>query len=411
MARRGAISILLTLSITLGPVYWFPGIGPTTILVIKSAILLALIITLWRFARPKIPSSFAAAFVALCTFSAIGGIIHRDLFIVEVVPAIITAYIGVQLSRIYSPDYMIDLLNRSASMFAALSTLVVFDFLLGGIITNPYYEEHSVYLFESGFTGGRTGWAYACNLMMATLAASLIYLSQRGKSTKTTVLAILALYASIFVSGARGGFVLASMLVFVLLIASTKSWHRLLAILGILGLIFLVSINWLGWEKIAELRVIRTFFSAYTRDMTTADSRIDLLALGWEMFERRPLIGSGPVFIGLGSEELAIHNLWLRFLVERGILIGAPILLIILYIIVLASKKSLGIGYRVHYLFAIGILTGFFEPRGPMGNYFASMIFWVAVGYFAYLDVRGYRNPLCRAPDKTRSLRPRLPPQ
>lgn len=411
MARRRAVSILFTLSIALGPVYWLPGISPTTTVVIKSTILLALIIILSLLVKPIFRASFTATFLALCILSAVGGIFHLDMFIVEVIPAIIIAYFGAQLSKIYSPDYMIRLLNRSAAIFSALSTLVIFDFLMGGRITNPYYDDYSVYLFESGLTGGRTGWAYACNLMMATLAASLIYLSRRGKSTIISVLAIAALYVNIFVSGARGGFLVASTIVFFLLIASTQSRRGLLSISGILGLFFLVSMYFLDLEKIAELRVIRTFLSTYTRDMTTVDSRIDLQTLGWEMFAESPLLGSGQVSFDLGSEQLAIHNVWLRFLVERGILIGAPILLILVSLLIRASKRSLEIGYRVHYLIATGVVTGFFEPRGPMGNYFASMIFWIAVGYFAYFDARGYRNPLCGAYDKTDSIHRRLPPQ
>ncbi|WP_141135813.1 hypothetical protein [Antarctobacter heliothermus] len=322
--------------------------------------------------------------VAAVLIACVSSIVHVDLFFLEIIPAIVLLLIGSNLHNVIPIDEMVSIINKAGIIFAGFCSLVVLDFLLGGIFVNPFYEQYSVYLYASGFTGGRTAWAYSSNLFLALLLQNSLRAKQQGKSkTAVSLVAAIVIIVNILIVGARGGFIVAVIISTIFLFLSLKK--KSTQSVTLITLLFCIPIGfYMVYDKLDSLRIFTTFLSADTRNLHTAEIRGDLLELGFSSFIQAPLLGPGAMDIDVGAENFEIHSVWFRFILERGVLFGLPLVLIsflILWLSMLGGRRD---KYNLVLILAAGVLTGLFEPKAIFGNYFASQVFWLPVSYFLY---------------------------
>ncbi|MDT8858149.1 O-antigen ligase family protein [Paracoccaceae bacterium Fryx2] len=380
--RRAGLS-LLYVSAALGPIYWLPLISIPTMYAIKIGVGAALSIWLLLL-RKRIQLSYRLLFISLIILlvSLLSSLIKNDIFFLEIAPIVIFLLFGNLLAQAIELDDFLEAISAAGVIFSMFASIIVIDLILGGWFPNPYYTQYIVYVYESGLTGGRTAWAYASNLFLAiNLQGSLYYLAKNKRKAIFLLFCAAIVATNILVVGARGGAVVAIFIILVFLAMLTRRKNSKLLISVLTALFFLSGAIFLvGFSD--ELRIITTLMQAGTRNLSTLDSRFTSFSEGWMSFSSSPFFGTGSIFIDIGSAQAQIHNVWLRFIVERGVLFALPIIFTSLLIFRLSYLGARSRHYQMLLLLSAGILTGLFEPKAIFGNYFASQIFWITAAFF-----------------------------
>lgn len=369
----------MELLFVLAPIYWFPGVGESQLLIVKVLLLgLAAYLTIMPpgyLGRVNIKKGgivvvfiFALA-VDLLAYFAHGYLDFRFVFI------FLFAMFGYVYFVKHGSEVFLNKASRAAMIFAAFPLLLVFDYLLyGGVVINP---DLGIPAYLTGFHGGRTGWSFVLGVFMAVILARAV-----SKNTTPLTWLLVGIYSyAIFISGSRGGVLAVLMLLAVFTVfkyGMARGGLIYIAVLLLAGLSIVLSLADGGG---IESRVLQSLFAP--KELHTAGltgGRADGFNIALELFSTKPVLGVGEVDLeahGLGYKS--IHNVWLRALAETGLLGFAGIFLVTIYIFVTLQPIKRKNAW-VLLIFMAGYIPTIYEPTAIFGNFWSSSMFWFLIG-------------------------------
>lgn len=242
---------------------------------------------------------------------------------------------------------------------------------------NLGYEYQLLGLFSSGFGLGRTGWA---TTLTQYLPLTLLFLKPKNKVIG--IFSFIIILVSIFVSGSRGG-LLISMIVAILILGKTSNKITVPTFLMIgfwIGLIVMDNSNF------------ASFYRLDSGDITSG--RSGQYSLVPQMLMKGGLFGLGIEgsyhFSRSHGFDYALHNVYLRFLIDYGWIIGLFVLVVTLNL----SLKIVNVFFKLPYnnnnvlIFILtfiligGMFAGMIEPAAIFEARSWWVIWWFSFGAF-----------------------------
>lgn len=389
------------LYLSLGPIYWLPGVPPNLLLLAKAgmagvATLLTIGVAFGR-GRFALPTGWVGLLAPLVLVPvSLGGFLQTD-FRDALLGLLDYGYLFAVLWSLYlvarlggNPYF---LMLPPALVLAAAASVVVLQAVTGV----PGWRAPAVFngfpLTFSGFGSLRTGWSNALSLYLPVL---LILLSTRYRNLLTMAIAaagIAAILGSQFVVGGRAG-LLASLGVLAL-----WAWLRLPRTvslgLGAAATLFVI----VGGSYVVAAGEALRFSELFEEDdlFLAADDvaagRLTgyLYALG--QIAERPFIGHGfgEVLID-GTTQ--IHNIWLRLAAEGGVPVALVFGAIVVTILLRAwriervydAQRRAGLTAEaidplpLFLVLVAGLIAAMFEPNMLLGSFQNSAFWWAAAG-------------------------------
>lgn len=383
MERHGGLPSLggwaLAVSIGFGPIYWLPDVPDALVFNIKAAAMTLFAAIFVMNGGFRLPDRLFAGLFIFSLIAAISSAYHGDTFFLNALTLSAIAIFAGTVALSSAATSIWKYVEWGVLIFAVFAGLVIIDGLRGGVTPNPFYE-YFYPLSLSGFAGGRTGWGVTCGFM---LAISLIASVHRKTKYALGWLAIGTIFATnSLLVGTRGGTITAVLLLGAFIVVSYRFGNRTLAItsavvLTIGTLIFAVlNIEWLETS-----RVFQGLFS----ESGQRNLRIAGYGYSWGAILERPFTGWGEFSLENEFGYASVHNLWLRLIVERGIIAGAIIAAVILRLLLPLMKTPV---HGVSFLLIAGLTPTMFEPTAIFGNYFSTFGYW-----FVCIFLLGFSAP------------------
>ena len=283
--------------------------------------------------------------------------------------------------------------------------------------TNPCRRLHDT-AFETGFYGRPTHWATGLAYALPLVA----FFGGRGDGAGRTpprlgsavsfALAVAVLLAGVF-SGSRSGLLLAAVALggLSLVPATRRRGAGLIALASVWSLFAFSSphciryfkLGWVGSTVTGAPPELRRAGEPDLRGVTDPSEirfraldelvtgRLTGAADGAALLRERPLSGYGirrALIPGKGGEEIPVHNLWLRWALDVGVL--APLWFLGMIGVILwrgrqalrdaADDRRRAEAAALALLVAQGLVVSMFEPHAPVGNFDVSAIWWAAAG-------------------------------
>lgn len=255
----------------------------------------------------------------------------------------------------------------------------------GGGLVFFVQHEHLPYINPNAFSHFPT-----VGLFSAVLALSLKARDETDRPVWYHYALVAINYAWVFLSGSRGGLLIASIAVVTLLIGQNSLHMRRLGrnitMLAVGTLVFLgLMSQFSGLQKNTIERVERTFDTSLTLKSRTS-GRSDLARGGIEIFRQNPLgVGTGgytQAWTSLNADELgllvsterqlAAHSGWIKVLAENGFL-GFGLLGLFVFSFMISGWQQ-----RKQGLFLLGILITSLIAIALISTEFQSKLIWFA---------------------------------
>ncbi|RCJ24480.1 hypothetical protein A6S26_18060 [Nostoc sp. ATCC 43529] len=255
----------------------------------------------------------------------------------------------IAMTLIFSRNQTIHYLVRWAIFFAVLIT-----------VFNSIYEFFNPAAFNSLGNGGRvTGFYLNPNSNGCALIIGMIFsvsiLQPIYRLPFVSLVGIGVLFT--FSRGAILGWLIT---VIIFTVARVLHFNKLLYwILGIATFIITLGSQW--WEELLQnldfnansLERIAWFQNISASDSEdSADSRLEVAQLAWQMFMKHPFFGNGIGSTLTWNMEISTHNIYLYYMADHGI-IGALILPVLVYAVTqhaCGETKYIGLAFAVFIL-------------------------------------------------------------
>lgn len=368
----------LALSIGFGPIYWLPGVPNVAILGVKVAALLTFIgSVLWGNA-PQFAGKYVAPLLVLIWAGTMSSIYHEDAFVVN---AVVLSLIVIIAGIVTIADHQIVVwkyVERGVKIFTIFALLVILDAVRGGVIPNPYYDYFNP-LYLTGFHGGRTGWGVTCGFMLAFALTSALNTKSRTHVLWLIIAVIMA--ANTILVGTRGGVVTSALLLAGYAAINVRSGSRISGkgIAAIAGLVLMLAgLVVVYWEGIQRSRVWTSFTGGSALE---EESRLFGYELAINGIAEHPLAGYGEFSLDVALGYSEIHNLWLRLLVERGLIVGSISAAVLLWLILPLWRTPVR---GAALVLLAGLAPTMIEPTAIFGNFFSTFGFWFVVIYLTH---------------------------
>jgi hypothetical protein len=406
----GLASLLFIVYLSLAPVYWLPSVEPQHLRIFKFAIIGMAIACVWlkhgKDGFEFLKKSFLGLPGVLLILLACGGAFaqsepsHVSRTLMDFYFAFTMFWSFYAFSG--DPDRPVRIFVISASIISIFCFLTICSDLLGQPAWRPPAIFETGALSVAGFGARRTGWSNGVALYLPLLFIMLFYYRNGGiLRSALFIAAVLCILGAQYTVGGRAGLLASLFAVFVVLffLADKKylyGWTALVVIGLFANNVFYggIDLSSSSEEMSSHLRADRldSGVSYETLDSFSA-GRLGMLEYAVDKFFENPLgYGFGNA-IYKGAE---IHNVWIRLLVEGGILM---LTLFLLFVILLIKKIYSGIGrikaaYPREYkasprynllliyltLLAQGIIISQFEPNALVGSFQATAVWWAAAG-------------------------------
>lgn len=197
-----------------------------------------------------------------------------------------------------------------------------------------------------------------------------------------TVLLLIVNAAWVFLTGSRGGLLIALLCVLFLLLTIPGFSRRSLSVISLVIISAAIVIQFSDLQEKSSIRILKLFDSSRSLDNRTS-GRSELALAGWEMFLDRPLgVGTGGfmrAWKGMGTlggrlearftgVEMEAHSGWIQVLAENGCL---GVLLLGGYVFSFAAigwrkrrEGKLLLGSLASMVLATAFLTTVFQNKG-----------------------------------------------
>lgn len=230
------------------------------------------------------------------------------------------------------------------------------------------YEFSEVMLSSSGFSIARTSWGIGVALLT-------LYLLNFARSSKFKKLLFVSAFLCVLSTGSRGGMIYFCLALCVFITMWEVSWRsKFLTFLVTLGLFLTIFIYFGKYLRLSGVE-----------DITTGRSSQYVYFL--ELFKNNYLFGyyssGGYSLTNYGFEYNQIHNAWLNFILNYG-LIGFSPLFLFLFIslrkVIINFEK---INYNLYLVLLCGLFSTLLEPDTIFSNGYHVLIFWFTLGFLS----------------------------
>lgn len=370
---------ILSLYLILAPIYWLPFLPPTILEYIKVSLFLFFMIAYKIKFRPIVgPNGLlgVTGFVIIIILS-LPGITLNNWFdyyerTIDVIVAASFVIIIYNLNKIE-----IDL-DKVVMNSALIFSLVVFFVILSNFNILPNFTStlnKKFLINDVGLGGVRTGWSIGIAFYVPFI---LLKIKNSTKKYKTILIVpLLILLISQYLVGGRSG-LLSSIIIIGIFLIVYKKWKTLsIALITIFLIYSTVSIKTYGdIEK--NLR-----FGSYLTNTNSdfSGGRFYQYRTALKNISENPISGNGIRSFSVHETGGDLHNTWLKFWYESGILLP----LFFLYMIYLNIKNKLLYKRNDFVIAALlcivtGIIISMFEPGTILGTFQNSVLFWFSFG-------------------------------
>ncbi|MFN6516731.1 MAG: O-antigen ligase family protein [Nostoc sp. CreGUA01] len=321
------------------PLFWILGFAVASIpLIFSRDKYIPLSVIIW---------CFGFIFVSLLWFVLFGS--SGEQAFEELRKRILAVIFLIAMTLIFSRNQTIHYLTRWAIFLAVL--IAVF---------NNIYEFFNPVAFNSLGNGGRVTGFYlnpnsnACALILGMIfSVSILQPIYRLPFVYLIGIGVLLTFSR----GAILGW-LATVIIFT--IARVLHFNKLLYWIFGIG-IFMITLGSQWWEELLQnlnlnansLERIAWFQNISTSDSeNSADSRLEVAELAWQMFTKNPFFGNGIGSTLTWSMEISTHNIYLYYMADHGI-IGALILPLLVYAVTQHARgetKYIGLAFAAFIL-------------------------------------------------------------
>ncbi|WP_414571138.1 O-antigen ligase family protein [Nostoc sp. CCY 9925] len=321
------------------PLFWILGFAVASIpLILSQDKYIPLSVIIW---------CFGFIFVSLLWFVLFSP--SGELAFEELRKRLLAVIFIIAMTLIFSRNQTIHYLAQWAIFLAVL--IAVF---------NNIYEFFNPAAFSSLGNGGRaTGFYLNPNSNGCALILGMIF----------SVSILQPIYRLPFVSIVGFGVLLTfsrgailGWLVTVIIFTIARILHLNKLLYWILGIgIFIISLGSQWWEELLQnlnlntnsLERIAWFQNISTSDSEdSADSRLEVAQLAWQMFTKHPFFGNGIGSTLTWNIEISTHNIYLYYMADHGI-IGALILPLLVYAVTQHARgetKYIGLAFAAFIL-------------------------------------------------------------
>lgn len=390
--RRFSIELVfLTIFLIFGPIYWLPGVPSVVLLFLKAGafgLFLLLPYLSFRYEIYAVPKFLPLCLVLAVCLAAPSAVVHLNFDFLDYFLISFLVVLGYSLAARYGLDVIFSVLFFVVVAFSVICLVVVFDFFLGGVFVNPIHESR-LFLYQTGFHGGRTGWTGIVNVFLSLALIGLLLNSSAARKVILN-LSVVVFLLNLFLVDSRGGLITAVLVLLVFLFRFAQESRAKTVLL----LLLLFTITSVFFAQFADrLMMSRTYLSIFAPEELRSgitSGRTEGYLAAFDLYLKAPALGLGATDMReFGQEVERIHNVWLRVLVEQG-------LLGLLAIVVFSAGVFVTLLQRRVYPLSIylmplvsGLLPTLFEPTGVFGNFFATALFWVLIGLLLGANVFG----------------------
>lgn len=381
--RRISIELVfLTIFLIFGPIYWLPGVPSAALLSLKAGafgLFIFLPYFVFRQGIYAVPKSIPFCLVATVCLAAPSAVVHLNFDFLNYFLIAFLVVLGYSLAGRYGVDTVFSALFFVVLAFSILCMLVVFDFLLSGLFVNPIHESR-LFLYQTGFHGGRTGWTGIVNVFLSLSLVGILLNQSAGRKAVLSFSVVIFLL-NLFLVDSRGGLITGLLVILVFLFRFARE-SKLKTVLVLLLLTALTAVFFVQFAD--RLMMSRTYLSIVAPEelrsgITSGRTEGYLAAI--DLYLKAPTLGLGETDMReFGQEVERIHNVWLRVLVEQGLL--GFLAMVVFSVGVFISLLQRRVYPMAAYLMPLvaGLLPTLFEPTGVFGNFFATALFWILIG-------------------------------
>lgn len=383
------MGLVLASFVGLAPVYWFFSLSVTTISLAKYGLLGSLLLF-------ALFSLFGASNLRV----SVRLISYREIGLLLLIATLVNlinlnagyeyiwplAYIAILqiVSAVYfsSGGRLAPIVYVAAVIVATTCLYAIADRLLGLGMVTPLESGERVFI--AGFNDSRTGWSIG--LAMNTLLFT--YFVLRHPTSKLSVPLLFLIGLVVFaqlISGGRSGLLTSLLCVFYLMFRTSRRGAYIFLIgLAAAGLFFVY--------QFFELIIVILRIDRLQASGDFSAGRLEQYVLAWQYLMETSFVpqGSGvyqDYFVAKGS-VLRMHNVWVGFLLEFGLLFVA----VLAYWVLRPIALLRAIDRDLAALLFIGLVPTLFEPSVifvVITNYVA---WWVLFNYGQYALVRHDRD-------------------
>lgn len=377
---------------SIAPVYWLPGVDGREFLLFKTAMIVSAVCFSFLFiiiSNTSLHTGFiGVSGFLLLFFLCIPGFLGGDMASVKQVAAnlsystcifIIFSSFAVYSERIikwmaFSAIPIVGFSLYSSLAYYGLVRDYSSPFALGGLPVSV-----------SGFTGLRTGWSNG----IAMYVPILLLLFFRWKNIiifLCVALGVAGIFSSQLVTGGRGG-MLATVVGLLLVIFLGRS--KLMKFIVPVVLVVL-AIELMPYFS-DHLRLNRIEDGVGLKELNHLSAgRLGSYLYALDLFMGNPVFGGG--FGNSDVQGHSIHNVWLKFLADTGLLFVITFLYMFIKVIK-NTRKYLSENYLSVILTAVlieGMLSSMVEPSMILGSFQNSAIWWASFGLLSgmFLNAR-----------------------
>ncbi|CAH0530962.1 hypothetical protein CTH30272_03308 [Allocatenococcus thiocycli] len=364
------MNVLLAFTLSLGPFYWFFGIGPSAFMLIKLVLLFCLIFVSVTKLNVRISKEVLIICLLLTSLKLISSydhVLELSTLIKLIYPQVYIFFISVVFCHaIENEKFNINKIFIYMNVIIFISCLIiVISNIIGMTIISPY----GIGTIEfSGFGSLRTGWSGGLAMFVV---ANLYYLTL-CKHNKTifigVILSIVVTIYTQYLSGGRGG-LLASMLaisIFVLFnFKNNPIFYSSFIFCGVFSISNIVLVN--GVDELIRVNHDSGDISA---------GRIHQYIVSMSLLAENYLLPMGyhgfiPRFISLGMEPIEIHNVWIGFAVQYSFMF------VMIFVYFLGSRIFLSeVNFVGKLMILCGLIPTLFEPSAILVNISNYIVWW-----------------------------------
>lgn len=370
MLKRFFLFYFISIFFIIANIYWFPFVSSQLISEFKILMLVGIVFLYFLFSfsgknKYNNDDVFIVLSFALAIFySLISG--SNDLKYITMFASFVMFYFfGKNVNFSYIP-------NNFLLFTSVLFFWVFLSFFFPALNYKNQlwldYEFSEVMLSSSGFSIARTSWGIGVALLT-------LYLLNFARSSKFKKLLFVSAFLCVLSTGSRGGMIYFCLALCVFITMWEVSWRsKFLTFLVTLGLFLTIFIYFGKYLRLSGVE-----------DITTGRSSQYVYFL--ELFKNNYLFGyyssGGYSLTNYGFEYNQIHNAWLNFILNYG-LIGFSPLFLFLFIslrkVIINFEK---INYNLYLVLLCGLFSTLLEPDTIFSNGYHILIFWFTLGFLS----------------------------
>jgi len=381
------IKSIIILFVGLGPIFWLGPIKTEYFMIIKYSIfgLLLILMFLDQALKKEFKHNITfVTFIVLLVITSIPGLVQSNFSAViftyrSFILILLVSWVFYTYFKEKEHDEILEIFFKATKIIGYLSIFIVLNHFFNFVdwkhiseVTESY--ARLVKLADTGFSTGRTVWSHSLALYFAVA----IYATFHHKKKEFLLFAV-AIFITQVLSGGRGGLVISILILSTYIISKINlKW----ALIILTALIIAISLNQEYLKKRFRLDRLekkdQNAFNKFTAGrLKQVYFAFDKLSEEYNFIKGN---GFGEIDNKIGKET-DIHVVWLKKLVEGGILyLSIFIVFVILFfirIINLVRKDKSNILFL--HIFLGGMITTLFEPNAIFGSIQSYFIWWAGL--------------------------------